>query len=385
MTLTNMLLDSLQLVNFKNYTEVQVGLSPKVNCFVGPNGAGKTNLLDAIYYLSFCKSYFNPADMQNIRHSESFFALNGYYRRNGSLDHVQCIQQRESRKVFKLNKKEYDRLADHIGLLPLVIITPSDAVLIQGGSEDRRKYVDSVISQFDRLYLDSLLSYNKALMQRNALLKAFAEHGRFDEHALAIYDEKMLSLGNEIFEKRRQFLESFVPVFASYYKFISLDKEEVGIEYQSQLNTQDMAALLKASLTNDRSARYTTAGVHKDELVFTIGGYPVKRFGSQGQQKSFLVAVKLAQFDYIRQIKGYMPILLLDDIFDKLDVLRIQQMMKLVSENNFGQIFITDTHRERIEYIFKEIETEIKVFEVRNGAVTETVYLKQANDRSESI
>jgi DNA replication and repair protein RecF len=352
-------------------------MSPKVNCFVGPNGAGKTNILDAIYYLSFCKSFFNPADNQNIRHEAPFFTINGSYRRNGGNDIIQCIQQRNARKQFKINKKEYERLADHIGLFPLVIITPSDSVLIQGGSEERRKYIDSVISQFDRLYLDDLLNYNKVLAQRNYLLKTFADHNNFNPTTLSVYDDKLSELGTQIFNKRRNFLSSFLPVFSYYYAFISREQEGVEIEYQSGLFEMPMHQLLTSSVQQDRVLRYTSCGIHKDELVFKISGHPVKRFGSQGQQKSFLVAIKLAQFDYICKLKGYMPILLLDDIFDKLDVNRIQQIMKLVSENSFGQIFITDTHRERIEYIFNEIQTEVKIFEVRNGSITDTLFYKR--------
>ena len=375
-----MILKELQLINFKNYQQETLEFSSKVNCFVGPNGAGKTNILDAIYYLSFCKSYFNPADSQNISHNAEFFTLNGVYKRNGSTDQIQCIQQRNARKQFKFNKKEYDRLADHIGLIPLVIITPMDAVLIQGGSEDRRKYIDSVISQFDRLYLDDLLNYNKVLYQRNSLLKIFGEQHRFDAASLEIYDSKLSELGNRIFNKRREYLDSFMPVFSSYYTFVSKQKEEVSMEYQSQLFENSFDELLINSLNQDRALRYTGAGIHKDDLIFKISGFPVKRFGSQGQQKSFLVATKLAQFDYIRKLKGYMPILLLDDIFDKLDVERIQQLMKLVSEHSFGQIFITDTHRDRIEFVFQGIETELRIFEVRNGSISDVITMQANGD-----
>ncbi len=370
-------LTQLQLIHFKNYESAMIELSSKVNCFVGPNGSGKTNILDAIYYLSFCKSYFNPSDNQNIRHGEGFFTINGSYRRNGGFDQVQCIQQRGSRKLFKFNAKEYDRLADHIGIMPLVIITPSDSVLIQGGSEERRKYIDSVISQFDRVYLDDLINYNKALAQRNVLLKRFAEQNRFLPASLEIYDEILSELGDRIFQKRRLFLNKFLPVFSEYYNFISQEKESVEIEYQSGLFDKPMRELLSLSVNQDRVLRYTSQGIHKDDLIFQLSGFPIKRFGSQGQQKSFVVAIKLAQFDYIRKLKGYMPVLLLDDIFDKLDVSRIQQMMKLVSENNFGQIFISDTHRERIEFIFKDINTQVKIFEVRDGSITDSFYYKQ--------
>jgi DNA replication and repair protein RecF len=367
-----MYLHHLNISNFKNYSEASTDFSEKINCFTGDNGTGKTNLLDAIHYLSFCKSYFNPIDTQNIRHGEKFFAIHGNFFRNGEKqDKVSCILKSGERKQFKLNDKLYDRLADHIGSFPLVMISPYDRDLINEGSEIRRKMVDSVISQFDRVYLDNLINYNKALQQRNTLLKQFYEKKYFDASMLDIWDDQLSRLGAEIFKKREFFIERFIPIFQKYFEFISEGKEEVRLSYDSQLHKADMGDLLAVSLEKDRVLKYTTAGIHKDDLRFTIFDYPVKKFGSQGQQKSFVIALKLAQFDYMREEKGYKPILLFDDIFDKLDDHRVQQLIRLVSENSFGQVFITDTQRSRIERIFETVNIDHRIFNVVNGQLSE--------------
>ena len=365
-----MYLQKLSITNFKNHSEAGFEFSEKINCFIGNNGVGKTNILDAIYYLSFCKSYFNQVDVQNIKHGEDFFAVHGTYLKNkDKTDLVSCVQQRNHKKQFKLNKKTYSRLADHIGLFPLVMVSPYDRDLINEGSEVRRKYLDSVISQFDKIYLDDLIKYNKALAQRNVLLKHFAEGNYFDGSALVIWDEQLINLGKEIYRKRKDFFNLFTPIFQKYYSFVSLDKEVVSIKYDSHLADGDFALQLKESLSRDRMLRYTTVGIHKDDLVLRINGYPVKKFGSQGQQKSFVIAIKLAQFDYTSEIKGYKPVLLFDDIFDKLDKNRVKQIVKLVSENSFGQVFITDTQKERIKSVFLSLDIEHKVFEIINGDI----------------
>lgn len=358
-----MYLQRLSLTGFKNYTQAEFTFSDKINCLVGNNGIGKTNLLDAIYYLSFCKSFFSSLDHQNIRHGDEFFAIHGVYDTGkGSSDLVQCIQKTNQRKRFLINKKEYERLSDHIGIFPLVMISPYDRDLINDGSELRRRYIDSVISQFDKIYLDDLIKYNKALAQRNALLKAFGENSYYDPESLLIWDNQLVATGEEICEKRTQFLERFIPLFQQYFEIISGGKERVGIQYISQVLGKSYKATLDAGLYADRAARYSTIGIHKDDLEFTIDGFPVKKFGSQGQQKSFVIAIKLAQFEYIRKIKGYKPILLLDDIFDKLDDLRVAQLIKLVSDNSFGQVFITDTSRDRITAIFDSMSIGHKIF-----------------------
>jgi DNA replication and repair protein RecF len=358
-----MYLKNISLFNFKNYSRAEYLFSDKINCFAGNNGVGKTNLLDAIHYLSFCKSFFNPVDMQNIRHGEEFFTLQGSFIRNDDTQvQVQCIQKRNHRKRFLMNKKEYDRLADHIGNFPLVMISPYDRDLINDGSEIRRKYIDSVISQFDKLYLDDLIQYQKALVHRNALLKSFADRRTFSSSELETWDEQMIQRGEAVYVKRKEFLEKFTPLFSHYFNFISGDNETVNIVYQSRLHEGPFREILENALSSDRSAQYSTAGIHKDDLDFLISAYAVKKFGSQGQQKSFVIAMKLAQFDYTRNIKGFKPILLLDDVFDKLDDLRVKQLINLVSENNFGQVFITDTSEERLRRIFETLPIDHKIF-----------------------
>ena len=365
-----MYLQKLSVTNFKNYEEATLLLSDKINCFIGDNGAGKTNLLDAIHYLSFCKSYFNPVDTQNIRHHENFFSIHGIYQKNGdSPDTISCIQKTDHRKLFKINQKEYERLADHIGLFPLVMVSPYDRDLINEGSDVRRRYLDGVISQFDKLYLDNLINYNKALAQRNALLKHFSDTRTFNVSMLDIWDRQLSDYGHKIHEKRAAFLHDFIPIFRHYFDFISEGKETVDIKYISQLFDRDLDQLLAVSIEKDRMAKFTTHGIHKDDLELIISGYPLKKFGSQGQQKSFVIAVKLAQFDYTRDIKGFKPILLFDDIFDKLDDKRVHQIIRLVSENSFGQVIVSDTQRSRIEKLFEEVDIDHRIFEIREGKV----------------
>ncbi len=366
-----MYLKKLNLINFKNYEEAELVFSDKINCFVGNNGAGKTNILDAVYYLSFCKSYFNFVDSQNIKHHTDFFAIHGTYKNQNSLnDQVSIIQKRNSKKSFKFNKKEYERLADHIGKIPLVMVSPYDRDLINEGSDVRRKYIDGVISQFDNNYLDNLLQYNKALAHRNALLRSFAEHRNFDKISLEIWDNKLAEYGQPIFEKRKTFLQDFNPIFESNYRFLSGGSEQVELVYESQLALEPLQKLLAESVAKDSMLRYTSKGIHKDDLLFKIDGYPVKKFGSQGQQKTFVIAVKLAQFEYMRRVKDFKPVLLFDDIFDKLDHQRVNKIIQLVSDDNFGQIFITDTQAERIEAIFKQVDIDHKIFMVKHGKVT---------------
>ncbi len=362
-----MFLQKLNLSNFKNYPEVELQMSPKINCFIGNNGVGKTNILDAIHYLSFCKSYFNSVDSQNIRHNEPFFAIHGIYQKNGDkTDKISCIQKVSHKKQFRLNKKDYDRLADHIGLYPLVMISPYDRDLINEGSEIRRKFLDAVISQFDKNYLNDLINYNRALTQRNSLLRQFSENNFFDPELLDVWNKQMQPLGEQIYQKRSTFIKDFIPIFQDYFDFISGSREKVSVSYTSHLDDMDYDALFSNSLNKDRILRYTTAGIHKDDLEFRIFDYPIKKFGSQGQQKSFVIAIKLAQFEYTKNIKGFKPILLFDDIFDKLDDTRVEQLIALVSKNSFGQVFITDTQRHRIEHIFHSVDIDHKIFEIRD-------------------
>lgn len=329
---------------------------------------GKTNLLDAIYYLSFCKSYFNPVDVQNIQHAQEGMILHGEYSRmGGRTDEVSCQLRKGQRKQFRFNSKDYDRLADHIGVIPLVMISPYDRDLINEGSDIRRRFVDGAISQFDNQYLDHLISYNKALAHRNALLKSFAESRTFSEESISLWDEQMQSPAHYIFRKRLEFLEGYQQLFMDYFRLISGGKEKVEIQYESQLNDSSLLDLFLESRQRDQSLRFTSCGIHKDDLLFLIDGYPVKRFGSQGQQKSFAVSLKLAQFDYIRKLTGARPLLLLDDVFDKLDDLRVEQLIHLVSDERFGQVFITDTSMDRIKRIFDEGAILHRIFVIDSG------------------
>ncbi|HKL31432.1 MAG TPA: DNA replication/repair protein RecF [Tangfeifania sp.] len=364
-----MYIESVSIVNFKNLKDVQVEFSPKLNCLIGNNGAGKTNLMDAVYYLSFCKSFFTAVDQFNINHDEQFFMLSGNYKRFDSNETITCGLKKGQKKQFKRNSKIYKRLAEHIGLLPLVMITPSDVNLILGGSDERRKFMDGVISQFNQNYLDDLLKYNRALLQRNNLLKQFAGERYFDQELLSVWDEQLMEYGTRIHSERQKFVEKLIPVFQRYYSYISQGNEKVGLTHQSDLYTKSFAELIQEALPKDRMAQHTTTGIHKDDLVFNIDKYPIRKLGSQGQKKTYLVALKLAQFDFIKEISGMSPILLLDDIFDKLDSSRVEQIVKLVSDEQFGQIFMTDTNREHLDIILEKIGTGYRIFNVNSGQI----------------
>ena len=367
-----MYLHELKLKNFKNFKSADLLFSEKVNCFVGLNGAGKTNILDSIYYLSFCKSFFGAADKMNIRHEQDFFSIHGLYSHEGKDDElVSCVQKRDAKKSFRFNKKEYDRLSDHIGKFPLVMISPYDRDLINEGSELRRKFIDGVISQFDPLYLNALLKYNRALLQRNVQLKRFAETHTFDRELLRLWEDQMALQADDIYRKRKLFLEEFLPIFQHYYEMVSGGTERVNVLYQSHLDMKPLPELLEESLMQDRYSGYTNVGIHKDDLEFTLDGFPLKKFGSQGQQKSFVVSIRLAQFEFNYQKIGYKPILLLDDVFDKLDDQRVMKLVRLVGDDHFGQVFVTDTQRQRVEHLFDDTQINHRIFEVVKGHVEE--------------
>jgi DNA replication and repair protein RecF len=363
-----MWLQSLSVINFKNFFEGEFLFSPTVNAFAGDNGAGKTNLLDAIHYLSLCKSYFNPIDTMQIRQGTDFFMVQGVFDKKKKNEIISCSLKRNQKKQFKKNKKEYERLADHIGSFPLVMIAPYDISIITEGSDERRKFIDNVISQTDNLYLDELIFYNKVLANRNALLRQFSG-GFYDPQLLDIYSQQLIDSGNRIFEKRKAFMEVFTPIFNKHYHYLSEQAEDVELVYDSHLLRDSFDSLLKLSIDRDKILERTTVGIHKDDLVFSINGMPMKKFGSQGQQKSFLIALKLAQYSFLLNNKKFKPLLLLDDIFDKLDEKRTRKLMQMVSDDDFGQIFITDTSRERIINVFSEIEREVKIFDIEKGAV----------------
>lgn len=358
----NVILKKLSLLNYKNIAENSFEFESKINAIVGKNGIGKTTILDAIYHLAVGKSYFNPLSTQNIKHGEEFFVIDGVFEKENRTEQIICSYKKAQKKVLKRNGKIYEKFSEHIGLIPIVIISPSDSDLIIEGSETRRKFIDNVISTFDVTYLNTLINYQKTLQQRNALLKYFALNQVFDADNLSIYNEQLSEFGQIIFTKRKDFLEKFVPVFQDLYEVISEKAEKVSITYESQLFQDTLDTLLHQNLQKDRITQYTTVGIHKDDILFNISDFPVKKFGSQGQQKSFLIALKLAQFDFIKKHTKTLPILLFDDIFDKLDAFRVQQIVNMVNDDIFGQIFISDTHSERTENIIKQTHKSYKIF-----------------------
>ena len=359
-----MFIKNLKLFNFKNHSEKSFDFSPEINCFVGNNGAGKTNILDALHYLSMAKSFLGNLDAQNILHESDFFAIEAEIQGEEKNDIIKVQLPKEGKKIIKKNEKTYERIADHIGFLPSVMISPYDANLISDGSESRRKFLDAMISQTDSDYLFALIQYQKTLQQRNALLKYFAKNRTFDLDSLEIYNEPLTKFGTQIFEKRQRFVASILPTIQHFYEIISKGNEKVTVIYESNLNEQNFEEILSENLEKDRVLTYTSRGIHKDDLRFEMNENLIKKFGSQGQQKSFLIALKLAQIKRIKDITNKNPILLLDDIFDKLDDNRVSQLIELVNQQNFGQIFITDTHRERTESVVKRINEESKIFQI---------------------
>jgi DNA replication and repair protein RecF len=355
-------LQRLSLINYKNIAEAAYEFDPKINCFTGRNGVGKTNILDAIYHLAYGKSYFNPLAVQNIRHGEEFFVIDGTFIKDSRTEQVVCSLKKGSKKALKRNGKVYDRFSEHIGLIPLVIISPYDSDLITEGSETRRKFLDSVLSQMDAQYLQELINYQKVLSQRNALLKYFALNHTFDRDTLYIYNEQLSGMAQHIYEKRKVFLDEFTPIFNKHHQAITDSAEVVSLVYDSHLHEAPLSTLLENSLQRDRVLQYTSVGIHKDDLLFEIAGHPIKKFGSQGQQKSYLIALKLAQFEFLKKQSGVLPILLFDDIFDKLDETRVSRIVQMINDKVFGQIFISDTHSERTEDIVKQTHQSYKIF-----------------------
>jgi DNA replication and repair protein RecF len=345
---------------------VDAYFSPVLNCFVGDNGEGKTNLLDTIYYLSMCKSYFLTSDIQNIRNTEPFFLLKGDYNRNDVDEQISCGMKRTGGKSFKRNGKEYNRLSEHIGFIPLVMITPSDTSLINDRGEERRKYINTVISQIDKEYLDSLMRYNHALQQRNKLLK----NKDADYELISVLNMQLAEYGRIIYNKRAELVEHLTPVFQQIYDAVSRSKEKVLLAYKSDMEYGDLKMLLEHNYDKDRLLQYTSVGIHRDDLDMQLDGRPIRKTGSQGQQKTYLVALKIAQFHIIKQNMGIAPILLLDDIFDKLDPGRVEMLIKLVVGNGFGQIFLTDSNKQRLDHLLERIVGDYYLFTVKNGEIT---------------
>ena len=374
-----MILRKLSILNYKNIGEAQLELSPKMNCFIGSNGMGKTNVLDAVYYLSFCRSASNPIDAQVIRHEEPFCMIEGQYQTvgaesqepmaNSELLTISVGMKRGQKKHFKRNKKEYKRLSEHIGLIPLVVVSPADALLIEGGSEERRKLMDMVIAQYDRSYIDALSRYNNALQQRNILLKM--EDPAPDTLVLQLWEEQMAEAGEVLYAKRRAFVDELVPLFQEYYQHISSGQEQVGLTYVSHCQRGPLLDVIQRDRHKDLAVGYSLHGVHRDDLEFTLDGHLMKREGSQGQNKTYVIALKLAQFDFLKRTGSQTtPLLLLDDIFDKLDAQRVEQIVRLVSSDNFGQIFITDTNRDHLDQILSTSALDYQIFHVQEGNIS---------------
>ena len=365
-----MQLNKLSIINYKNIEAATLDLSAKLNCFIGHNGEGKTNLLDAVYYLSFCRSAFNPKDSEVMRHDADYFVLEGDYTTDGGdKEQVYCGMKRGTKKHFKRNKKEYKRLSMHIGQVPLIFVSPADATLIDGGSEERRRLMDVVISQYDTPYIEDLNRYNKALQQRNKLLKQEEEP---DSTLMELLEMQMAEYGEAIYKKRAAFVEELTPVFQRIYQTICENREQVSLEYGSHCQRGSLLDVIRRDRAKDRIMGYSLHGIHKDDLVMKLGDYPIRREGSQGQNKTYVLALKLAQFDFLRRISGNnTPLLLLDDIFDKLDSSRVEQIVRLVSGDDFGQIFITDTNRDHLDKILQGSSFSYKIFSVEGGEIKE--------------
>lgn len=365
-----MFLETLRLYNFKNYAEVEFSPDPKINCFLGKNGSGKTNLLDAIHYLAFTKSAINTTDGQNIRFDETQFLVKGRFSVLGRQKEIVCAFQQGQKKVVREDDQDYIKFSDHVGKYPVVLITPQDIELIWGGAEQRRRFFDTLLSQLDRFYLENLITYNHQIKQRNSLLRRFSESGTVDTELLASYDHRICIAGNYIHQSRRSLLQEFIPKFKKHYRFIAQESEEVEIQYRSDLVQSDFATQLKNHVHRDMLLQRTTCGIHRDDFVFLLNNNELKKIGSQGQQKSFLISLKLGEFEIIAEKKGMKPILLLDDIFDKLDDNRIHHLMKLVADGMFGQLFITDARLDRSSSILKEAGISAKIYVVENGNLT---------------
>ncbi len=373
-TIPKVFLTQIELQNFKNYESLQLNFCEGIQGIVGENGSGKTNLLDAIYYLALSKSAFNAIDQQNIKHEESYFTLKGNFQSvQDPSQTVFCGLQKGQKKILKLNGKQYDKISEHIGRFPVVMIAPQDQELILEGSETRRRLLDNLLCQLDATYLDNLVQYNRFLQQRNALLKQFYEQQRWDKDLLLSYDRGILHFGKLIFEQRRGFVEDFLPIFKKHYQYLSEGKESTRIAYKADFAEENYLDNFYKAHEKDRILQRTTLGTHRDDLVFQIDDFPLKKFGSQGQQKSFLVALKLAQFEIMHQQKGIKPILLLDDIFDKLDDRRMKKLIEMVASHTFGQIFLTDARPERTLQTLSTLSIERQLIEMKRGALLRQV------------
>ena len=360
----SLFLKKISIINYKNILDKEYELDPKINCFVGDNGVGKTNILDAVYHLSMGKSYFNVKNDQLINRGKDYMLVDGVFELNNKNESIVFSLKIGEKKVLKRNGKPYKKFSNHIGLIPVVLISPYDNDLINEGSSERRKFIDSIISQNDKEYLINLIAYTRVIQNRNKLLKQYNRSVDFDLDTIKVYDDQIYKLSEPIFKARDKFIKEFTPLVLEKYKHISDDKEKISIEYKSDLINNNIENLIKDSFQKDVILQYTSVGLHKDDFVFNIDENRIKRFGSKGQQKSFLIALKLAQFDYLKNETGNSPILLMDDIFDKLDLMRVKRIVEIVNSTNFGQLFLSDTDKERIEKVLSSLNLSSKIFEV---------------------
>ena len=357
-------LTKISIINYKNISDKEYELDPKINCFVGNNGVGKTNILDAIYHLSMGKSYFNVKNDQLIKNTKNYMLIDGVFKLNDKNEGIVCSLKIGEKKVLKRNGKAYKKFSNHIGLIPVVIISPYDNDLINEGSSERRKFIDSIISQNDKEYLTNLIAYTRVIQNRNKLLKQYNKSVDFDLDTIRVYDDQIFKLSDPIFKVREKFIQDFIPLVLEKYKQISDDKEKISINYKSDLSNNSINDLIRDSFQKDVILQYTSTGLHKDDFIFNLDDNRIKKFGSQGQQKSFLIALKLAQFDYLKNKTGNSPILIMDDIFDKLDLLRVKRIVEMVNSTNFGQLFLSDTDKERIDKVLSGLNLTSKIFEV---------------------
>lgn len=361
-----MYLKKISITNFKNISEARINFSPKINCITGINGSGKTNLLDAVYYLSMTKSFFSGMDQYTIKYDCDMTALHAVYVREDETEETISLSlDLNGEKRIKRNSKSYTRLSDHIGLIPVVMVSPADTSLIHDSGEERRKFLNAILSQLDREYLRRLQNYNQLLNQRNRLLKGIS----VPDDLLSAFSEQLSVHASYIYKSRKDFCNKLLPLVTHYYRLLSGGREEIGIEYRSDLECASLLDLLEQNKERDIAFKYTTSGIQRDDLIFLMNGYPIKKCGSQGQQKSFLIALKLAQFSIMKEIHTLPPILLLDDVFDKLDMLRVECLLRLVASDFFGQIFISDSNKVRITNILETIDGDSVSMEIENGTI----------------
>lgn len=359
-------LEKIVISDFRNIVLQELEFSPNINCISGNNGEGKTNLIDAIWYLSMTKSAFAASDKFNFRHGTEEFAISGTYRMENGLVSRFAIQMTKGDKKLKRDDKPYTRISDHVGVLPVVMVSPSDTSLVSDSGEERRRFMNAVLSQMDREYLAALQQYNRLLAQRNKILKDYVP----DRSLLEVIDMRMSALAVPIYEARNNFVRELNPVVSEYYRALSGGSEEVSVEYVSELSKAPLDEILAASFERDMALRYTGSGIHRDDFAFSMDGWPIRRHGSQGQQKSFLVSLKFAQYEIMKRNCGFAPLLLLDDVFDKLDMRRIANLLAMVSGQDFGQIFITDSNKVRMAGIVDGLTQDRAYFETAGGAFT---------------